>query len=237
MLMGSLVSCSTLKFKKGPAHSFLLHPCVATSLALDRHRETCCCSRVDILRGETCFYRCFEWLLKGLPVAYLKEYQKQNSARGSFKIITSSVSTDPNRTCQLREVMAVPKITWKTAQSCSKPHRAKHRDKDGGWIKSREVVERTRPKIVEDGAKVFNSVAMNDRYRQEHLNMDDSWQTHKNDRLEHIFYGFLPIRRDLQTNERDGKISFSLRPFSANLHKASIFGELRSMYIFFHGGC
>lgn len=48
--------------------------------------------------------------------------------------------------------------------------------------KTREIFDEVlteRPKIVEVGAKYFNAVDLNDRYRQGYLNMEDSWRTQR----------------------------------------------------------
>lgn len=200
---------------------------------------------------------------KGFPVAYLEEYQKQNPPRGAFKVITTSVSPDPSRTHQSRKVMAVlhaikNKKIRTVIGTYSSPllgtphkvvrHRVKRRDEDGVWIRSREVVETTRPKIVEEGATFFNAVDMNDRYRQGYLNMEDSWHTHKcwirifttvlgivftDSYLGYKLEEARDVRRDLQANERDSKLSFF--GFLSELAHGLIFNNLDEESHVMHG--
>lgn len=53
------------------------------------------------------------------------------------------------------------------------------RTEDGMWIRTKYEVLTERPKIVEVGAKYFNAVDLNDRYRQGYFNMEDSWRSQR----------------------------------------------------------
>jgi hypothetical protein len=142
----------------------------------------------ELLRKNLWFIGVVKGCSKGFPTEFVRNYENTMPLRGSHEVITTTVRVDQRE----RPVMSVVYVADEDCVrsiigTCSSSYPGKDREifrtrrvqkeEDGIWFNKLATEYVKRPRLVEEGAKYFNAVDMNDRYRQGYFGWEMTWDT------------------------------------------------------------